>query len=440
MDIIRKLITTTTTFILIAFLYSCSQTNKISKQATTFLFSDSAIKASHIGISIYSTAKNKLLYTHNADKYFTPASNTKLFTLYAGMKYLGDSLTGLKYFVSNDSLYVLPTGDPTLLHPYFAYQPVISFFKTNQLPITCIENNFKTEKYGRGWAWDDCNETFMPERSALPVFGNLIKITAVNNSVATFPNIPKAKVILSTDSSIVNPVIKRSLVDNIFTVVLSNKKDSIEKEIPFTTNGIETAVNILHQDFPLIGSIKKENNLISRRYKIIKSAATDSLFKNMMHRSDNFFAEQTLLMASNEQLGYMNETDLIDTLLKSDLKNIPQKIQWVDGSGLSRYNLFTPSSFVYILDKMKNEFGMERLKIILPTGGEGTLKNYYLNDRTFIYAKTGSLSNNNSLSGFLITKKGELLIFSILVNNYITGATPVRKAIEQFLESVRNDN
>jgi len=440
MGIRKQLITGGTSFILLLLLYSCSQTKNISKQATTFLFSDSAIKASHIGISIYSPAKKKLLYTHNADKYFTPASNTKLFTLYAGMKYLGDSLTSLKYFVSNDSLYLVPTGDPTLLHPYFTYQPVISFLKTNQLPATFIETNFKTEKYGRGWAWDDCNETFMPERSAFPIYGNLIKITATNNTTTTFPNVSKAKIILSIDSTIENAVIKRSIIDNIFNVVLTNKKDSIEKETPFTTNGIETAVNILRQDFPLIGSIKKEINPISRQYKIIKSTKADSLFKNMMHRSDNFFAEQTLLMSSNEKLGYMNEKDLIDTLLASDLKDMPQKIQWIDGSGLSRYNLFTPNSFVYILHKMKNEFGIERLKTILPTGGEGTLKNYYLNDRNFIYAKTGSLSNNSSLSGFLITKKGELLIFSILVNNYITGATPVRRAIEQFLESVRNDN
>ena len=156
-----------------------------------------------------------------------------------------------------------------------------------------------------------------------------------------------------------------------------------------------------------------------------------------MHRSDNFFAEQTLLMASNEKLGYMSDEKIIDTLLKLDLKEVPQKPKWVDGSGLSRYNLFTPQSFVYILNKMKNEFGWDRLKNILPTGGTGTLSAYYKNDSSFIYAKTGTLSNNCALSGFLITQKGRVLIFSILTNNYITGATPVRKAVEKFLLAIR---
>jgi len=143
-------------------------------------------------------------------------------------------------------------------------------------------------------------------------------------------------------------------------------------------------------------------------------------------------------MVSNQQLNHlnnfseMNDEDIIDTLLKSDLKDIPQKPKWVDGCGLSRYNLFTPQDFVYILNKMKNEFGLKRLEEILPTGNEGTLKNYYLKDSCFIYAKTGSMSNNSSLSGFIITKKNKLLVFSILVNNFQGSGTPVKKAVEEF--------
>ena len=142
-------------------------------------------------------------------------------------------------------------------------------------------------------------------------------------------------------------------------------------------------------------------------------------------------------MSGNERLGYMSDEKWIDTLLQTDLKDIPQKPRWVDGSGLSRYNLFTPQSFIYILDKMKREFGLERLKVILPTGGEGSLKNYFLQDSSYIYAKTGTISNNCALSGYLITKKGKLLIFSILANNYLSAASPVRRAFEHFLIGIR---
>ena len=155
-----------------------------------------------------------------------------------------------------------------------------------------------------------------------------------------------------------------------------------------------------------------------------------------MHRSDNFFAGQLLLMVGNEVLGVMDDGQIIDTLLKTDLDDLPQKPRWVDGSGLSRYNLFTPQDFVFLLNKMKNEFGMERMKNILPTGNEGTLANYYKADSGFIYAKTGSMSGIVSLSGYIYTHKNKLLIFSVLINNHNTSAPEVKRAMELFLERI----
>ncbi len=170
----------------------------------------------------------------------------------------------------------------------------------------------------------------------------------------------------------------------------------------------------------------------------IYSQATDSMLSLMMHRSDNFFAEQSLQMVSLNRLGVMNDRKIIDTILKTDFKNLPQPPRWADGSGLSRYNLFTPQDFVFILNKMKTEFGMERIKTILPTGGEGTIGSYYKADSGYIYVKTGTLSGVVALSGFLYTKKGKQLIFSILVNNHQSSAMDIRRAVEKFLQGVRN--
>jgi len=157
----------------------------------------------------------------------------------------------------------------------------------------------------------------------------------------------------------------------------------------------------------------------------------------MMHRSDNFFAEQSLLMVSNELLGVMKDAKIIDTLLKTDFRDLPQKPKWVDGSGLSRYNLFTPQDFVFILSKMKTEFGMDRVKNILPTGNEGTLEGRFVADSNYIFAKTGTLSGVVALSGFLYTHKNKLLIFSVLVNNHTTSAAEVRRAVERFIQGIR---
>jgi D-alanyl-D-alanine carboxypeptidase/D-alanyl-D-alanine-endopeptidase (penicillin-binding protein 4) len=144
-----------------------------------------------------------------------------------------------------------------------------------------------------------------------------------------------------------------------------------------------------------------------------------------------------LLMVSQQLLQTMSTSRVIDTLLKSDLRDIPQKPRWVDGSGLSRYNLFTPEDFIWLLNKMKDEFGMERLKRILPTGGTGTLANYFKNETGLIFGKTGTLSGQIALSGILYTKNNRILLFSILVNNHNGSVTTIRRQTEAFLRSVR---
>ena len=438
-------------------LASCSVSKQISKQANTILLNDTAISKGHIGISIYEPATNKYWYNYNATKYFIPASNTKLFTLYAGMKYLGDSLVGLRYYnMGNNFLEIRPTADPTFLHPEFKNQPVYDFLHYSSQNLYFIGTYWKDEHKGNGWAWNDYPETYMAEKNAFPIYGNLIKIFFKNDTLTSIPfqygDIPKyiANWWEYPNNKQLPPLhkanlpkkfsIKRLSESSSFLGIFPSESEFVTTYIPRAINDDETIIflnDTIKSKIPATYNFKSGGELPEPQ--IIHSQPSDSLFKPMMYRSDNFFAEQTLLMASNEHLGYMSDEKIIDTLLKLDLKDVPQKPRWVDGSGLSRYNLFTPQSFVYILNKAKNEFGWNRLKNILPTGGTGTLSSYYKNDSSFIYAKTGTLSNNCALSGFLITKKGKLLIFSVLANNYQTGATPVRKAVEKFLQDIREN-
>src|SRR5215212_8756129 len=96
-------------------LSSCSPSQKIARSAKENIVSDPALQAAHVGISVYEPATGKYLYNYQGDKYFVPASNTKLPTCYAAMKYLGDSLIGLRYRYQDylKTFYVMPTGDPT---------------------------------------------------------------------------------------------------------------------------------------------------------------------------------------------------------------------------------------------------------------------------------------------------------------------------------------
>lgn len=421
---------------LLIFLSSCSIQQKITRSAKGVI-NDSSLRTAHVGISIYEPANGKYWYNYQGDKYFVPASNTKIPTCYAAMKYLGANLRGLDYIETDTVLFIRPTADPSFMHRDYRSQPAFEFLSASAKKLAFITPKWEAEVYGNGWAWNDYNADYMAERSDLPIYGNVIEYNLqqdgkkyiLKGDIKFFRYALNEYVVPLTP----NIRIRRRRVDNTFDV-FSSSGTFTKAQIPFRT---------FENQRLLEDTLKKAwlDNVYppsDAKFKSIYSRPTDSLLKTMMHRSDNFFAEQALLMVSNELLGVMNDEKIIDTLLKTDLKDLPQRPRWADGSGLSRYNLFTPQDFVAILDKMKNEFGMERLMVIFPTGGKGTISSYYQADSNYIFAKTGTLSGVVALSGFLYTKKGKLLIFSALVNNHQASATAVRRAVERFIREVRN--
>ena len=339
---------------------SAQNSKNLTKLTNKLLLNDSIINAAHIGISIYEPETNSYLYTYNAEKNFIPASNTKLFTLYAGLKYLGNNIIGAYYKISNDTIYILPTGDPTYLHSDFATHPVHDFLNNSNYKVVLLDDEKYPVPYGKGWAWDDQQEDYMPQRSSFPGCGNLLKLEWIKNNNAKpdefqydlavmNADLPDFKLTKKTDTTLSENTISREAGSNHFTVTTNNKLKTFSQEIPFETFGLQSGFMILQHSLYHLASLQKNNTVNRDNFIPLFSQKTDSVFSLMMHRSDNFYAEQTLLMASNEKLGYMSDKDMIDSLLQNDLNDIPQHPRWVDGSGLSRYNLFSPNDFVYIL-------------------------------------------------------------------------------------------
>ena len=417
---------------------SCSIERRISKSANKEVINAPALKTAHVGISVFEPASNKYWFNHQGDKYFVPASNTKIPTCYAAMKYLGDSLRGHDYFETDSIMYIRSTGDPSFLHREYSNQPAFEFLKNVKKRLAFVYPKWEAEVFGSGWSWNDFTEAYMAERSDLPIYGNVIEYRLEqengNYYMKSDINYYRHALNLQVDRLSPNVRIRRRRCDNIFDVFPG--RGVFEKsQIPFRTFENQRLLeDTLKKAW--LDDVHPPSDL---KFNIVRSRHTDSLLKPMMHRSDNFYAEQSLLMVSNEKLGLMNEQKIIDTLLKTDLKDLPQKPRWVDGSGLSRYNLFTPQDMVAILLKMQQEFKMERLREIFPSGGEGTLSSYYKSEAGYIYAKTGTLSGVVALSGFLYTRKNRLLLFSVLVNNHQASATDVRRAVEKFIRGLREE-
>ena len=406
-------------------------------QAKSSILDKPEFAPAHVGISIYDPVEKKYLYNYQSAKYFVPASNTKLFSFYAALKNLKDSLVAFEYATQDDNIAIRFTGDPTFLHPDFKQQRAYNFLQLNAPNITLITPRWNAASFGNGWAWNDYDANYMPERSAMPIYGNLVRFEKKGNGLKVIPKLFKDSLYIFANMMEGNYLINRDKNDNRFEVVKSNRKFT-STQIPFTVKKSieEVSFNLLEDTLNRVLHFATELINKNANWKKYYSQPTDSMLKIMMHESDNFFAEQTLLMVGNEKIGIMDDNKTIDTLLKAEFLGLPQKPKWVDGSGLSRYNLFTPQDFVWVLTQMKNEFSWERITAILPTGNEGTLAGLYKNYERKIYAKTGTLSNHVAISGYLITNKGKQLIFSVLVNAHQTSATTIRKSIEQFLTGI----
>jgi len=68
-------------------LNACSVGSKIRRDAQQQVLQQPVMAPAHVGISIMDAATGEYLYNYQADKYFVPASNTKLFTCFAALRY-----------------------------------------------------------------------------------------------------------------------------------------------------------------------------------------------------------------------------------------------------------------------------------------------------------------------------------------------------------------
>jgi serine-type D-Ala-D-Ala carboxypeptidase/endopeptidase (penicillin-binding protein 4) len=408
------------------------QTNEYAKK----LYADSAIRNGHIGICVYDFEAKTYITQYQADKYFVPASNTKLFTCYTALKTFGDSLPAAKIDANG---VIFPLGEPTLLSRDFTTHPLLNFIKQQNDAVLNLGKASQFNKFGRGWTWDDVDATYAVERNLLPIYNNYGTFNLNGLQVKAHPSLLIQKIetytLNTNNKSVDNFIYNSSNPTKNYSPVYSFGIKKKTVEFPFPIQSDEAFLLALlkdtlqKQDISII-----KNNTKTQIVKTIYSQPTDSVLKFMMHRSDNFYAEQMLLLSSAIKLdSLINERAIIQYMKKNDLKSLTQEPIWVDGSGLSRYNMFTPQNFVELLVKMKNEIGMPRLQVILPTGGKGTLSSLYLTIPNKIFAKTGTLTGHCALSGYLYTKRGKLLAFSLLSDNYTASAAKVRKAYENFI-------
>ncbi len=392
----------------IILLSSCGTTQKLKKEFSK----DHKENTSFKGFVLYNPTTEKELINHNGNKYFTPASNAKLFTFYTAYKTLGDSIKGLEYYKTGDSLIIKGTADPSLLYA-FKGMKTLNFLKKSTDSIFLVDATIDEVHYGSGWAWDDYSYYFMSEKSLLPLYSNMLTYTVDGDNISS--NIPALKDnIFLSDSSL-----RRETSKNKFYAKRGKNK---KYEVPFITSN-ELTAQLLSDE------IDKKIVLIPNKkydFKPLYSEKKDSLLTKLLVDSDNFISEQLMLQVGYEVSKKYSVNEAIKYSLEHYLKGLPQTPRWVDGSGLSRYNLFTPNDMIHLLEKMYREIPQEKLFSYFPV------------EDKHVFAKSGSLSNNYNLSGYLVTKKGTVLIFSYMNNHFKESSSEIKKVMEKTIKEIYN--
>lgn len=427
-------------FIVVSLVYACKPNQIISRKVSKEIKNSPMLGKYQVGFALYDPSTKEMVLEKDADKYFTPASNTKLFTFYAGLKITPDSIPSLRYVERGDSLIFWGTGDPSLLHTLVKGTKAIQFLKNTNKKLFFATGRYTGNFFGNGWSWDDYNDYYQPEITELPLFDNVVLVTSKQaGEMNIFPKIFNSCFTADSSNKAKNFYAQREFLVNKFHFPPVKTTANYEQQIPFKT-GTNVTLTLLAD------TLKKEiqvvNESLPANAKTIYSSKSDDVFRQLMLPSDNFVAEQ-LLLTYADQLGLeMNASKVISAVQEKYLAELPDKPKWIDGSGLSRGNLFTPRSIIKLLDMIYKEVNnQERLFSMLPAGGKtGTLRNAYAKtDNPFVFGKTGTLSGVHNQSGYVITKKGKLLYYSFMNNNYVQPTAEVRKEMVRIMTFVHDN-
>ena len=428
--------------ILICLFIFCANARPIKKRKIKKLFKHSKIVNDHFtGFALYDLDKQQMIYELNADKYFTPASNTKLFTFYTCLKMLGDSIPALRYETRGDSLIFWGTGDPSFLQSDLKGTNAYQFLKNSNKQLYFANGNYKNDFFGEGWAWDDYNDYYQAEISELPMEDNVAVIYADNKGkLKARPSFLNNYLVCDSTFKPSRFRVQRGFLSNLFKYPAMPVPANFRQEIPWKTS---TSLTIALLQDTLHKIVNEINRPIDTNAKVIYNSKADSVYKRMLQPSDNFIAEQLLLVCSAVKFNVLNADSVINYAKRNYLNDLPDEPQWADGSGLSRKNLFTPRSIIFLLNKILMQFKDETLlHSMMPTGGvAGTIKNAYKTDngKPFVWAKTGSLSNNHNQSGYLVTRKGKRLAFSFMNNSFTDSTKQIRDEMVRIMTYIHEN-
>ena len=436
-------------------------TRRALKRSIDSLVQQPEFRNAHFGILIVDPVRGDTLYSWNAGKLFMPASNMKLITGAVALATLGPDFRFTTAFLARGTradsilrgdLVIEGRGDPSMsesMHAGNAMTPLLAI--ADSLAARGIRrisgqlvpgrDVFSDAPHGFGWSWDDFDYAYSAGVDEL----------FINEGFARF--------VVRSGKAVGEPATAESFPARAYpplkldakTVV---KEDSVRSRLQWETQGLGPLVTIKGV-IPL-----GDTAVINVAYRDQRAAFLAALGEALKARGitveggaplDTLTPADTLFSVTSPTLGEIlpvfekpSQNQIGEILLKtlglvvtgsgtadSGRRVVERQLaawgadtaQFVirDGSGLSRHNYVSPATLIRVLDAMRQSPHYQTFYNSLPIAGvDGTIERRMRGTPAEgnVRAKTGTIDKARSLSGYVTTADGELLLFSILCNNY----------------------
>ncbi|WP_052411637.1 D-alanyl-D-alanine carboxypeptidase/D-alanyl-D-alanine-endopeptidase [Streptomyces sp. NRRL S-118] len=439
------------------------------KGAVDTILSDPRLDGGAASVVVADARTGETLYRRDGDDRLMPASNTKLVTSAAAMELLGPgyrfrtevlSTARPKGGVLHGDLYLRGTGDPTTLaKDYDALAAGVAAAGIRRVTgrIIADDTRFDTRRLGRSWAADDESSYYAAPISPL----TLAPDTDYDSGTVVVEAAPAAEAGAAPRVTL-TPATRHVRIDNRATTVPAGLPGTLAVEREHGTNTI-----VISGELPLAAPAVKEwisvqeptgyatavfaDALAARGVRVAAPPRTGErtpaaarvvathtsmplrdLLRPFMKLSNNMHAEALTKTIGYETSGrgtWSAGLAAIGAYLKTqDVE--PDVIRQVDGSGLSRMNLFPAAQLARLLLAVQEAPWYDDWYASLPvacgpdraTGG--TLRTRMCGTPAALNAraKTGSLTGASALSGYVTDAGGRRLVYAIVLNNYLAAS------------------
>ncbi|MGW6278116.1 D-alanyl-D-alanine carboxypeptidase/D-alanyl-D-alanine endopeptidase [Kribbella sp. NPDC055071] len=445
------------------------------------LLNDSRYVGSQVGLVVRDATTGETLYDHNGGDREVPASNVKFFTSTAAMHVLGPTFTFHTDVLSanpvesgtiHGNLYLKGYGDPTTVQSDYASlakQLATAGVTHVDGDLVADDSYFDSVRLGDSWGWDDEPAYYAAQISALTLAPDADFDTGtaiVETRPGATAGAPVALTMVPANSTLklVNTATTGSAGS---AKTLSVQRDHGSNVVRVTgsvplgaavTQSLTTvwepelyAADVFRKALAAVGITVSGKICHATTPALAKQLARDEsmplgdLLIPFLKKSNNIHAEtlvKTMGVVAKNSGTWAAGLGVIADYAKSQGVDT-STIRISDGSGLTRKDNLTGNAITNLLIAAQQEPWFQQWYNALPIAGNpapligGTLATRMQNTPAAnnLHGKTGSLTGASALSGYVTTKDGRKLVFSMLSNNYITSPRSIEDAVGVTLAS-----